>query len=96
MRWTDLFGSKFKAVLANPHLTSPSFSILHGATPEERLLMEDWIRDLVAFVNDGKDYSYGTKSIGEYKVMTPEKKIEVQRDARWVELLKLADHFSGP
>ena len=47
-------------------------------------------------MNDGKDYSYGTKSIGEYKVMTPEKKIEVQRDARWVELLKLADHFSGP
>ena len=58
--------------------------------------MNDWIRDLVAFVNDEKNYSYGTQRIDEFKVMTPEKKIEIQKDARWSELLKLADHFSGP
>ncbi|KAK0120313.1 hypothetical protein ONS95_011719 [Cadophora gregata] len=73
-----------------------NFSIHHGPTPDERVLLEDWIRDLVAFVNDEKDYSYGTNKIDEFKVMTPEKKIEIRKDARWSELLKLADHFSGP
>ncbi|KAH7410565.1 Alpha/Beta hydrolase protein, partial [Cadophora sp. MPI-SDFR-AT-0126] len=72
-----------------------NFSILHGPTPEERVLMEDWIRDLVAFVNGEKDHLYGTQRIEEFKVMTSERKIEVQTDARWSELLKLADHFSG-
>lgn len=57
--------------------------------------MEDWIKDLVAFVNNNEDYSYGTTKIDELKVMTPEKTVEVQEDARWGELLRLADHFSG-
>ncbi|KAL5319057.1 hypothetical protein ACEPPN_014127 [Leptodophora sp. 'Broadleaf-Isolate-01'] len=72
-----------------------NFSILHGPTPAERVLMEDWIKDLVAFVNNNEDYSYGTTKIDELKVMTPEKTVEVQEDARWGELLRLADHFSG-
>lgn len=57
--------------------------------------MKNWIRDLAAFVNDEEGYSYGTSSIQELKVVTPERIIEVQKDARWAELLKLADHFSG-
>lgn len=57
--------------------------------------MEDWIEDLVAFANNDLEYTYGTTKIDELKVMTPEKTIEVRKDDRWVELLKLADHFSG-
>ncbi|CZT43365.1 uncharacterized protein RSE6_03394 [Rhynchosporium secalis] len=42
-----------------------------------------------------KGYVYGTTRVDEMKVMRPEKKIEVQKDGRWEELLQLADHFSG-
>ncbi|KAG4433085.1 hypothetical protein IFR05_011425 [Cadophora sp. M221] len=72
-----------------------NFSILHGPTPAERVLMEYWVKDLVAFVNNDQEYSYGTTKIDQLKVMTPEKEIEVQKDTRWTELLRLADHFSG-
>lgn len=57
--------------------------------------MKDWIRDLTAFVNNEKDYPYGTSQIDEFKVMTPERTIEVRKDTSWSELLKLAGHFSG-
>lgn len=72
-----------------------SFSILHGPTKNEYRLMEDWIRDLVAFMRDEEDYEYGTLQPDSYKVITPEGKIEIQKDQRWEELLKLADVFSG-
>ncbi|CZT07704.1 uncharacterized protein RAG0_13057 [Rhynchosporium agropyri] len=65
------------------------------STDEERVLMDEWIKDLVAFVNDDKGYVYGTTRVDEMKVMRPEKKIEVQKDGRWEELLQLADHFFG-
>jgi hypothetical protein len=72
-----------------------SFSILHGPTPAERVLMENWIADLVAFVNDDQAYEYGTKEIDDFKVVTPEGTIQVQKDQRWEELLGLASVFSG-
>ncbi|KAH6682703.1 carboxylesterase [Halenospora varia] len=72
-----------------------NFSILHGPTPVERKLMEDWIADLSSFLRGGKDFIYGTSKPEEYKVVTPDGKIEIQRDSRWEELLELADVFSG-
>ncbi|KAF7586077.1 hypothetical protein BBP40_009608 [Aspergillus hancockii] len=72
-----------------------NYSLMHDPTPNERQLMHTWIRDLVAFVNGNNEHSYGTKKCDEYQVMTPEGNIETQRDARWNELLKLMDVFSG-
>jgi hypothetical protein len=57
--------------------------------------MEDWIRDLGAFLRDEKGYDYGTLQPEDYKVITPDGNIEVQKDQRWEELLGLADVFSG-
>ena len=68
---------------------------MHGPTPEERILMEDWVEDLGAFVAGIEGYECGTKEIDEVKVMTPERRIEVQRDERWRELVKLAEVFAG-
>ncbi|PYI00327.1 alpha/beta-hydrolase, partial [Aspergillus sclerotiicarbonarius CBS 121057] len=72
-----------------------NYSIMHGPSPADRALMDDWIRDLAAFVNDEEGYQYGTRSADEYKVMTPEGKIELQQDPRWEGLLQLMDVFSG-
>ncbi|KAI8273251.1 hypothetical protein K4K56_002143 [Colletotrichum sp. SAR 10_98] len=72
-----------------------NFAICHGPTPAERQLMEDWIGILVAFVNDDKSYEFGTTSVDQIKVMTPEGKIEVQPDGRWKELVKLGNIFAG-
>ncbi|KAL3417649.1 hypothetical protein PVAG01_10659 [Phlyctema vagabunda] len=72
-----------------------NFSITHGPTERELVLMKDWIRDLVAFVGAEQEYRYGTNEIDEFKVATPEGKIEIQKDTRWKELLNLADVFSG-
>ncbi|GMG52688.1 unnamed protein product [Aspergillus oryzae var. brunneus] len=68
---------------------------MHGPNPAERQLMNNWIHDLVAFVNGDNDHSYGTKECDEYKVMTPDGNIEIQKDPRWDELLNLMDVFSG-
>lgn len=68
---------------------------MHGPTEQELVLMTDWIRDLVAFVGAENDHHYGPKEIDEFKVATPEGKIEIQKDTRWKELLELADIFSG-
>jgi hypothetical protein len=57
--------------------------------------MENWIRDLGAFLRDEKEYSYGALMAEDYKVITPDGKIEIQEDRRWKELLGLADVFSG-
>lgn len=72
-----------------------SFAICHGPTTTERQLMEDWIGILVAFVNDDNSYEFGTTSVDQMKVMTPEGKIEVQPDGRWEELVKLGNIFAG-
>lgn len=57
--------------------------------------MEDWIQILVNFVNDTQDYEYGTKSVEEMKVLTPEATIEVRPDERWSELVQLGNIFAG-
>ncbi|KAG7067948.1 Carboxylic ester hydrolase [Colletotrichum scovillei] len=72
-----------------------NFSITHGPTPTERQLMEDWIQILVNFVNDTEGYEYGTKSVEEIRVLTPEATIEVRPDERWSELVKLGNIFAG-
>ncbi|KAL4752926.1 hypothetical protein BDW72DRAFT_211029 [Aspergillus terricola var. indicus] len=72
-----------------------NYSLMHGPTPAERQLMHAWIRDLVAFVNDELDYVYGTEQVDEVKVVTPECRIEIQKDPRWNELLDLMAVFAG-
>ncbi|KAE8155306.1 Alpha/Beta hydrolase protein [Aspergillus avenaceus] len=72
-----------------------NYSIMHGPTPSERRLMDTWISDLVAFVNGDGDYDYGTKECDEYKAMTPDGRIKIQKDPRWTELLSLMDVFAG-
>lgn len=57
--------------------------------------MDNWIRDLRAFVHDEEGYIYGTTEPAEYKVMTPEGNIEVKNDPRWGELLQVMSIFSG-
>lgn len=56
--------------------------------------MEDWIQILIAFVNDDETYKFGTTSIDQMKVMTPEGKIEIRSDERWEELVKLGRIFA--
>lgn len=67
---------------------------MHGPTPAERKLMEDWIAILVAFVNDDQIYEFGTNAIDEMKVATPDGKIEIQEDTRWQSLVKLGGVFA--
>ncbi|RDW65604.1 hypothetical protein BP5796_10296 [Coleophoma crateriformis] len=64
-------------------------------TDKERVLMERWNCDLVAFVNNERGHEYGTKSINEFKVATPEGSIEIQEDERWLDLLQLSEVFFG-
>jgi hypothetical protein len=72
-----------------------SFSILHGPTTTERKLMEDWIKQFVAFVNDNQEYEFGTRAIDEMKVATPEGSIEIQKDQRWESLVNLGGIFAN-
>ncbi|KAL5336808.1 Alpha/Beta hydrolase protein [Aspergillus crustosus] len=72
-----------------------NYSIMHGPTEAEGKLMHEWIRDLVAFIHDEREYDYGTSSADEVKVATKEGKIEIQKDPRWNELLDLMDVFAG-
>uniref|UniRef100_A0A8H7NC23 Carboxylic ester hydrolase n=1 Tax=Bionectria ochroleuca TaxID=29856 RepID=A0A8H7NC23_BIOOC len=72
-----------------------NFSIQHGPTPKERELMENWIRALVAFVNDEESFEFGTQTVQEIRVATPQGTIEVQKDQRWDRLLQIGDVFSG-
>lgn len=57
--------------------------------------MEGWIQSFVAFVNDDPEYEFGTHQIDEMKVATAEGKIEVQKDQRWGELVKLGEIFAS-
>lgn len=56
--------------------------------------MEDWIANLVAFVHDYRSFDFGTRSISEMKVATPECRIEVKADDRWDRLIELATYFA--
>ncbi|RDW93370.1 Carboxylic ester hydrolase [Aspergillus mulundensis] len=71
-----------------------NFSICYGPTSGERKLMEDWIENLVAFVNDKQEFEFGTKTAQEMKVVTPEGRIEVRSDERWEELLRIGEMFA--
>lgn len=68
---------------------------MHGPTPQERKLMEDWIEAFVAFVNDDQEYDYGTRSIDEMRVATPDCTIDVEKDQRWLDLVKLGEIFAN-
>lgn len=68
---------------------------MHGPTAAERKLMEDWIEQFVAFVNDNQEYEFGTRAIDEMKVATPDGTIEIQKDQRWESLLKLGNVFAN-
>ncbi|KAG5787748.1 hypothetical protein H9Q69_013192 [Fusarium xylarioides] len=72
-----------------------NYSITHGPTPAERDLMDAWVRDLRAFVNDEEGYIYGTELTTEYKVMQPQGTIAIEQDGRWEELLQVMDIFSA-
>ncbi|KAF9881495.1 carboxylesterase-lipase family protein [Colletotrichum karsti] len=72
-----------------------NFSICHGPTPAERQLMADWIQILVALVNDDDTYRFGTTSIDQMKVMTPEGTIDIRPDERWDELIHLGKILAG-
>jgi len=52
--------SLYSRLLSTGTDTCCSFAILHGPTDLERTLMETWIEDLVRFVNDDREYDYGT------------------------------------
>ncbi|KAF6810105.1 hypothetical protein CSOJ01_06517 [Colletotrichum sojae] len=72
-----------------------NFSLCHGPNATERKLLDDWIRTLVAFVQADETFTFGTSSIKEMKVMTPEGKIELRPDERWNELVGLGKIFAG-
>ncbi|CCF43084.1 hypothetical protein CH063_12891 [Colletotrichum higginsianum] len=72
-----------------------NFAITHGPSPAERVLMEEWIETLVAFVNGSDTYEHGTRTVEEMKVMTPEGTIEIRPDNRWDELVSLGKIFAG-
>ncbi|KAL4972738.1 Alpha/Beta hydrolase protein [Aspergillus desertorum] len=68
-----------------------NFSICYGPTPPERRLMEEWIKNLVAFVNDDASFEFGTRTVQEMKVVSPEGVIEIENDERWEELLRIGE-----
>lgn len=91
MKERSSVGKKTELTLCLPN----SFSICHGPTAAERRLLEDWIQILAAFVNDDNRYKFGTTSIDQMKVMTPEGRVEIRPDERWEELVKLGGIFAG-
>ena len=57
--------------------------------------MYEWIRVLAAFVSGDNLYDFGTKSIEDIKVITPDGNIGVRSDERWEELIEIGKFFSG-
>ncbi|KAH8895552.1 alpha/beta-hydrolase [Thozetella sp. PMI_491] len=70
-----------------------NFSITHGPTEKERAFMQDWIRILVALVQDDSSYDFGTTTVDQFKVATPDASIEIRSDPRWDELVTLGQIF---
>jgi hypothetical protein len=68
---------------------------MHGPTDKERTLMEQWAGILVAFVNDDQSYDFGTKEVHEVKIASPEGNMEIAKDERWEDLLKLNHIFAS-
>ncbi|OKO95914.1 hypothetical protein PENSUB_10935 [Penicillium subrubescens] len=58
---------------------------MHGPTAAERTLMDKWIKQFVAFVNNNQDYEFSTRAIDEMKVATPDGTLEIQNDQRFGE-----------
>lgn len=56
--------------------------------------MSEWIRNLIAFVQNDKDFDFGTRQIEEYKIVSPDMKIEVVADGRFKELSVLGGVFA--
>ena len=83
----------FWSSIANVELSS--FSILHGPTPKERELMDEWIKILVAFVNNDKSYDFGTRSVNDMKVASSDATVKVETDVQWETLAGLGDVFAG-
>jgi uncharacterized protein YaiE (UPF0345 family) len=57
--------------------------------------MEEWNRILIAFVNGDETYDFGTSSVQDVKVITPDGDIKIQKDERWEELIEIGKIFSG-
>lgn len=57
--------------------------------------MRDWIQILLAFMHDDTTFQLGTKEIDDVKVLTADKQIVVQKDARYAELKNLGKIFSA-
>jgi hypothetical protein len=74
--------------------TTNSFSIIHGPTPKERELMQEWIDILIAFAHNDQSYDFGMKAIDEFKTVTAGDTISIEKDTRWETLLKLSDVFA--
>lgn len=57
-------------------------------------MMSEWIRNLIAFVQNDKDFDFGTRQIEEHKVVSPDMKIAVVTDDRFKELSALGSVFA--
>lgn len=98
--WMGLCGSKsLLFMLCSRHIlpmdsNGYSYSINQLPTDEERKMMDEWIKILVAFVGGNDGFDYGTKSIDELKVLTAKREIKVEKDLRYHELRDLGAIFS--
>lgn len=57
-------------------------------------MMSEWIRNLIAFVQNDKDFDFGTRQVDQHKIVSPEMKIEVVTDGRFKELSALGGVFA--
>lgn len=75
-------------------LTWRSYSINQLPSDEERKMMDEWAKILVAFVGGNPDFDFGTKKIDDLKVLTNTMGIKVEKDVRYKELRDLGAIFS--
>ncbi|KAJ4191883.1 hypothetical protein NW767_010790 [Fusarium falciforme] len=71
-----------------------NYSIHHGPTAEEKAMMSEWIGNLVAFVQNDKEFDFGTRQIEQHKIVSPDMKIEVVTDGGFKELSALGSDFA--
>jgi hypothetical protein len=57
--------------------------------------MQGCISPLVSLVQDSHDFDFGTREACEFKVLTPEGRIEIEVDTSYDRLVKLANLFAG-
>lgn len=100
MPWMGRYGSKFitRSGLEGDGsvdlLTWCSYSINQLPSDEERKMMDEWVKILVAFVGANPNFDFGTKKIDDLKVLTNTMGIRVERDDRYKELRDLGAIFS--